>query len=333
MYRRFATNLASNALTLFVVVLASFGGVLAWGQHQFEKPGNNVGEVVFEVKPGERLQSVSERLVSEGLVDNAIIFRLGAKYSGKANRLKTAEYPIPPYASMATILDIVISGSGLNYQITVPEGWTSFQVVAKLLEDPVLTGEVTEIPPEGSLAPNTYSFAKGDTRVSVLRRMTEAQHKIITEAWALRAEGLPLKDTDEALTLASIIEKETGIAGERDVVSSVFINRLNRGMRLQTDPTVIYGITQGKGDLGRGLRRSELRAKTPWNTYVIDGLPPTPIANPGKAAIEAALNPATTNFLFFVADGTGGHAFAETIDQHNENVAKWRRIEAQQGGN
>lgn len=328
MLGRFATHLASNALTLFIVILASFGGVLAWGEHQFTKPGPATEEVVFEVRPGERLRSVSERLEEAGLISNAIIFRLGAKYTGKASRLKTAEYPIPPGASMAQILDIITSGRGLQYQITIPEGWTSWQVVQALNARPELTGEIAEIPPEGSLAPDTYSFNKGDSRASLIRRMTERQHKIITEAWALRDEGLPLRNTDEALTLASIIEKETGVPEERPLIASVFINRLRRGMKLQTDPTVIYGITDGKGELGRGLRRSELRRRTPYNTYIIDGLPPTPIANPGKAAIEAALHPAKTNYLFFVADGTGGHVFAETIDQHNENVRKWRRIEA-----
>ena len=226
-------------------------------------------------------------------------------------------------------MDLITSGRALAYQVTVPEGLTSFQVVARLMEELLLEGEINEIPPEGSLAPNTYSISKGDTRVSLIRRMTLAQHKIITEAWELRAPDLPITTPDEALTLASIIEKETGVNSERELVSSVFINRLNRGMKLETDPTVIYGVTKGKGNLGRGLRQSELRKKTAWNTYVIEGLPVTPIANPGKAAIEAALNPAETNYVFFVADGTGGHAFAETIGQHNKNVRAWRKIEAQ----
>ncbi|MGR3547140.1 MAG: endolytic transglycosylase MltG, partial [Roseovarius sp.] len=171
------------------------------------------------------------------------------------------------------------------------------------------------------------------TRESVLTRMTEAQAVILAAAWQGRAEGLPLKSAEEALILASIIEKETGVADERRQVASVFVNRLNRGMRLQTDPTVIYGVTEGKGVLGRGLRQSELRGATPWNTYVIEGLPPTPIANPGRASIEAAVNPDSTDYVFFVADGTGGHAFAETLDEHNRNVARWRQIEAERGNN
>jgi len=322
-------HFASNIITLMIVALVFAGGILAWGSAQMQKPGSFSEDVVFEVRAGDRLKTVSERLEEQGLIDNAMIFRIAARSAGDDTRLKFGEYKIPAYASMREVLDLVTSGRALAYQITIPEGLTSFQVVARLLEEPLLTGEIDEIPPEGSLAPDTYSISKGDSRASLIRRMTLAQHKIITEAWELRAEGLPLKDTDEALTLASIVEKETALPEERPLVASVFINRLNRGMRLQTDPTVIYGVTKGRGDLGRGLRQSELRKKTPYNTYVIEGLPPTPIANPGKASIEAVLNPAKSNYLFFVADGTGGHAFAETIDEHNRNVRKWRKIEAE----
>jgi UPF0755 protein len=323
-------HFASNALTLLIVAMTLVGGVIGWGAVQMQSPGDFVDDVVFEVRKGDKFQAVSERLVENGLISDARIFRISARYSGDDGRLKFGEYKVPAYSSMEEVLALVTSGKALAYQVTIPEGLTSWQIVQRLNEEPVLTGEVLDkdIPPEGSLAPNTYSISKGDDRQQLLRRMTLAQHKILTEAWELRAEGLPLSSPDEALTLASIIEKETGINSEREIVSSVFINRLNRGMRLQTDPTVIYGVTKGKGNLGRGLRLSELRTKTEYNTYVIDGLPPTPIANPGKAAIEAALNPDTTNFVFFVADGTGGHAFAETLGQHNKNVKVWRQIEA-----
>ncbi len=216
-----------------------------------------------------------------------------------------------------------------RYRIAVAEGVTSWQVVQGLGAVDVLEGEVNDIPAEGSLAPDSYEVREGDTRASIIERMQQAQQVILAEAWAARQEGLPLEDANEALILASIIEKETGVAEERRQVASVFINRLERGMRLQTDPTVIYGITEGQGVLGRGLRQSELRAATPWNTYVIEGLPPTPIANPGRASIEAAVNPVETDYIFFVADGTGGHAFAETLDEHNRNVARWREIEAE----
>ena len=219
---------------------------------------------------------------------------------------------------------------GLRFRLTMAEGITSWQVVEALSNIDILTGDILEIPAEGSLATISYELRNGDTRTGLLQRMIQTQESYLGEAWALRAEGLPLSTPQEALILASIIEKETAMAAERRLVASVFINRLNRGMPLQTDPTVIYGITKGQAALGRGLRRSELRKDTPWNTYTNKGLPPTPIANPGKASIEAALNPETTNLVFFVADGTGGHAFAETLAEHNKNVAKWRKIEAVQ---
>jgi UPF0755 protein len=194
-----------------------------------------------------------------------------------------------------------------------------------------LTGSLETVPPEGTLAPDSYEVERGAERVSVLTEMSRRQTETLAEAWAGRDEGLPYDTPEEALIMASIIEKETSVPEERGRVASVFVNRMRQGMRLQTDPTVIYGITKGEGVLGRGLRQSELRRETPYNTYVIDGLPPTPIANPGAEAIKAAVNPDTTDYLFFVADGTGGHAFAETLDEHNENVARWRAIEAEQG--
>ncbi len=216
-----------------------------------------------------------------------------------------------------------------RYRIALAEGVTSWQVIEELKQIDALTGDVTEVPAEGTLAPDSYEIKPGDSLASVVERMQSAQQIILANAWTNRAPGLPLENIQEALILASIIEKETGQAEERGQVASVFVNRLNRGMRLQTDPTVIYGITRGQGVLGRGLRQSELRRETPWNTYVIDGLPSTPIANPGRASILAALNPDDTEFVFFVADGTGGHAFAATLAEHNANVAKWRAIEAE----
>ena len=223
-----------------------------------------------------------------------------------------------------------VRGEGdTRYRVAIAEGVTSWQIVEAMKSVDVLAGDVTEVPDEGSLAPDSYEVREGDDRAALLENMKQAQSAILTEAWQERDPDLPIANEYDLLKLASIIEKETGVAEERRVVSSVFVNRLNRGMRLQTDPTVIYGITQGQGVLGRGLRQSELRAETPWNTYVIDGLPETPIANPGEAAIKAAANPETTDFVFFVADGTGGHAFAETLEEHNANVAKWREIEAE----
>ncbi len=215
------------------------------------------------------------------------------------------------------------------YRVAIPEGLTSWQIVQGLNVADFLDGEVIDIPAEGSLAPDTYEVRRGDDRNDILARMRSAQEVILAEVWAGRVDGLPIETAEEALILASIIEKETSVPDERRQVASVFVNRLNQGMRLQTDPTVIYGVTNGRGVLGRGIRQSELRDQNPWNTYVIDGLPPTPIANPGRAAIEAAVDPDTTPYIFFVADGTGGHAFSVTLEEHNENVARWRQIEAE----
>jgi UPF0755 protein len=225
--------------------------------------------------------------------------------------------------------DLVAREQITVYRVAVPEGLTSWQIVQGLNEADFLSGEVADIPEEGMLAADTYEVRRGEDRAELLARMRAAQEVILAEAWENRVDGLPIESPEEALVLASIIEKETSVPDERRQVASVFVNRLNRGMRLQTDPTVIYGVTNGRGVLGRGIRQSELRDDNPWNTYVIDGLPPTPIANPGRAAIEAALDPDTTDYIFFVADGTGGHAFAQTLEEHNRNVAVWRRIEAE----
>ncbi|MDG2231666.1 MAG: endolytic transglycosylase MltG [Paracoccaceae bacterium] len=223
--------------------------------------------------------------------------------------------------------------SGTRHRIALAEGVTSWQVVQSLSEIETLAGNLVDIPEEGSIAPESYEVRQGEGRQSVLNRMMAAQEAILIEAWETRAEDLPLTAPQEALILASIIEKETALAAERDQVASVFVNRLKRGIALQTDPTVIYGLTEGKAALGRGLRRSELKKDTPWNTYLYRGLPPTPIANPGRDSIRAALNPADTKFLYFVADGQGGHAFATNLKDHNKNVAKWRAIEAERKKN
>jgi len=219
-----------------------------------------------------------------------------------------------------------------RYRVAMAEGTTSWQVVTALNGISTLSGPVSVIPAEGTLAPDSYEFRPGATVASILARMEASQEQILAEAWVERAADLPISTPEEALILASIIEKETGVSEERGLVASVFVNRLNKGIRLQTDPTVIYGITKGEGVLGRGLRQSELQRETPYNTYIIDGLPPTPIANPGRESILAALNPDDTPFIFFVADGTGGHAFADNLADHNRNVAAWRAIEAQQSG-
>ncbi|MEM9475893.1 MAG: endolytic transglycosylase MltG [Pseudomonadota bacterium] len=378
-------NIASNALTLIIVLLVALGGVLAWGQNQYRTAGPLEAPICVRVEPGSNFREVSEDLDAQGAVTSPSILRLGADYSGKANQLKAGSFLVPQAASMEEIVDLVTRGGastcgtevvfrvGVNgqrvevreldpatarfvtevefdpvtepfdpayldvreeadtrYRVAVAEGVTSWQVVEALKTADFLEGSVEEVPPEGTLAPDSYEIRAGTPKSELLDRMAQAQDLRLAEAWANRVDGLPLDSPDEALILASIIEKETAVPEERRTVASVFVNRLNRGMRLQTDPTVIYGVTEGRGVLGRGIRQSELRDENPWNTYVIDGLPVTPIANPGLASIEAALDPADTNLIFFVADGTGGHAFAETLEEHNANVAKWREIERTQ---
>lgn len=260
-------------------------------------------------------------------IDGTGVQRLVERVPGTGEVIELAEFAYD--AEIPTIYsEITESDASITYRVLIPEGLTSWQIVEGLKSAEFLGGEVAEIPAEGLLAPDTYEATRGMERAELLVQMQARQEAILMEAWANRAEHLPISTPQEALILASIIEKETGQAEERGVVASVFTNRLRQGMRLQTDPTVIYGVTEGQGVLGRGLRRSELDRVTPWNTYQIDGLPPTPIANPGRASIEAALNPDDTNYIFFVADGTGGHAFAETLAEHNRNVAHWREIEA-----
>ncbi len=259
--------------------------------------------------------------------------RFRERTPGTGEEVVLAEFkagePLPPAYTEAVAAEVPIV-----YRVSIAEGLTSWQIVEGLKGADFLEGEIGDLPPEGSLAPDTYEVSRGADRGGILTRMAAAQTRILDEAWANRAPDLPLESKEEALILASIVEKETGVPEERRQVASVFTNRLNQGMRLQTDPTVIYGITKGEGNgLGRGIRQSELNRRTPYNTYVIPGLPPTPIANPGKLAIEAALNPDSTPFIFFVADGTGGHAFAVTIAEHNRNVAAWRQIEAERNTN
>ncbi|MEH7826567.1 endolytic transglycosylase MltG [Gemmobacter denitrificans] len=378
-------SIASNALTLFIVLLIAVAGLLAWGRGQFTGPGPLTESICVKVERGASLAEVSRRLEEQGAVSDARIFRIGADYSGKAQGLKFGSYLVAPGSSMEQVLDVLTAGGAstcgrevnyrigvakaeivlreldpasnryeevakfdpaaeaapqvyvdaalegdLRWQVTLAEGVTSWQVVESLKRADFMDGSIAEVPPEGSLAPDAYEVEKGADRAALLAKMQEKQKAILADLWASRVDGLPYDTPEAALVMASIVEKETGVASERPQVASVFVNRLRQGMRLQTDPTVIYGITKGEGVLGRGLRQSELRRATPWNTYVIEGLPPTPIANPGRLSIEAALNPAVTDYLFFVADGTGGHAFAQTLEEHNANVARWREIEAQQ---
>jgi UPF0755 protein len=241
--------------------------------------------------------------------------------------LKHGEYLIKPHASVREIIDVLAEGKAVQYKVTIPEGLTSQQIVERLKAEQNLTGDIAAVPPEGSLFPETYGVEKGTTRAALLDRMKEKMQQFLAAAWEKRKPGLLLKTPQEAMAFASIVEKETGRPDERDRVAAVFMNRLRKGMRLQSDPTVIYGIVGGQGALGRPLTRADLDQKSTHNTYQIDGLPPTPICNPGRSAIEATLNPAATNDLYFVADGTGGHVFSDTLKEHNAAVSNWRKIE------
>lgn len=293
----------------------------------------------YEIPPGATMPEVLDIITSGGpsVFPYAVTYvvrqrgpevRVRERVPGQAGAVEVATFQpgVDPVPEAYTAL--VERGVPITWRVQVAPGLTSWEVVEALGAVDFLAGDAGELPGEGLLAPDTYEVARGSERRALVARMREAQERRLAEAWAARVPGLPIATPEEALILASIIEKETGVPGERRQVASVFVNRLERGMRLQTDPTVIYGITEGRGPLGRGIRASELRAATPWNTYVIPALPPTPIAAPSEASLRAAVDPDETPFVFFVADGTGGHAFAETLDEHNANVAAWRAIEA-----
>lgn len=277
---------------------------------------------------GASSRTIATKLGDAGAVRNAFMFRLYVRLSGKSGGLKAGEYDIPAAANMPAILRVITGGEVVLHPITFAEGLTSMQIVKQLNAEAVLSGS-PDVPPEGTLLPETYNVPRGMSRAALLSKMQADQKRVIDELWPKRQKGLPIKNKKQAIILASIVERETGVAEERPLVAAVFVNRLKKRMRLQSDPTIIYGIVGGQGKLGRPIRRSEIRRKTPYNTYRINGLPPTPIANPGRASIAAVLNPASSKALYFVADGSGGHAFAETLSQHNKNVRRWRQIEKQ----
>lgn len=317
-------------LSTFLVVLLAGGLVLAglayYGYQTFKAPALTSEETLVLIPRGSSLDDIAEVLTESGVISDPMVFGVAARLSEKARRLKAGEYAIPAGASMEAVLVILESGETIARSLTVPEGLTSVEIVRLIEEAPALIGAVTDVPPQGSLLPETYHYSFGDDRAALLQRMSEAMERTLGELWTQRQEGLPLDSPQEALALASIVEKETGIVDERPLVASVFINRLRRGMPLQSDPTVIFALTEGKAPLGRALTRRDWRVEHPYNTYVIPALPPGPIANPGRAAIAAVLQPAESDYLYFVAAGDGGHAFAKTLRQHNRNVRQWRRI-------
>jgi len=318
---------ATATFSVFLIGLLA----VVWSVFYSPGPSARAGDATIVTLPsGAGVSAIAQQLKQAGVIRSTDMFKAAATLTGADRKLRAGEYEVPSRASLRSVLSLLVSGRVVRHYVTLPEGWSSAQAVDILMRNPLLIGEV-ETPPEGSLWPDTYEISRGETRASVIRRMRLAHDRNLAELWAQRGPNSVVSSPEEAVILASIVEKETGVAAERPRVAAVFSNRLRIGMRLESDPTIVYGITQGR-PLGRGLRRSEIDAPTRWNTYQIDGLPPTPIANPGGEAIKAVLNPPVTQDLFFVADGTGGHAFAPTYEQHLQNVARWRAIERRRAG-
>lgn len=311
---------------LVVLVLGGLLGLLAFVGPGPKAPHGQASTVILN--RGANLPQIADALDRAKVISSPLLFMVAAKVTGASRSLKAGEYRIVSHEPMWRILSDIHHGRFVRHTVTVPEGFTSQMAIDALNAEPLLSGPAVA-PPEGSLLPDTYEFQRGEARADVLQRMETAQTKLLARLWAARAPGLPLKTPQEAVTLASIVERETGVPSERPHIAAVFLNRLVQGMRLESDPTIIYGLTGGK-PLGRPILASEVVKPTPYNTYVIYGLPPTPIANPGKASLEAVLHPMKTDDLYFVATGAGGHVFSSTYAQHMANVAKWRQVEAQQ---
>ncbi len=325
--RRMGVSSVSGLLTFVLLGALATVGALAWLLKESRSPGPLGADKVVMIVREDDGGSIADQLERAGVIDSALWFNLLTLLDGNRGALKRGEYEFKAGVSMNELENQLIAHHVVMYKLTIPEGLTSEQIVQRLRDNDVLVGDVKETPREGSLMPDTYSFERGYTRLSVLSRMAKMQTKTIEEVWKGRAPELPIKSPGEMVTLASIVEKETGKADERPHVAGVFVNRLEKHMRLESDPTIVYGLALGKGTLGRSITKADLNQSTPYNTYIIDGLPPGPICNPGRAALEAVANPAHSKDLYFVADGTGGHVFAETFDQHLKNVAHWRQIE------
>ena len=325
---------AGNAVLTFLVLLIIAAGVaLVVGKHRFDAPGPLTEERIVNIPRGYGTRDIAELLVREGVIDHPLTF-VGGVIALKAREgLKSGEYRFQKQASMQDVLDTITEGRVVQHLFTVPEGQTAEQIVARLMESPVFSGNIAEIPREGSLLPESYRFTRGTPRAQMIQRMQQAQQRVLKDVWDRRMPDLPLSSPEELVILASIVEKETGRPDERTRVAAVFVNRLRRKMRLQSDPTIIYGLVGGKGSLGHPITKGERDQPTAYNTYTIDGLPPGPIANPGRASLEAAANPARTRELYFVADGAGGHTFSDSYEQHQKGVARLRAHERQQNEN
>ena len=317
-----------NAVFTVLILIAVVGGAAVMlGKQRFEAPGPLQEDKVVNIPRDYGIKQIADLLQQEGVIDRPYIFIAGVLAMKARTGLKHGEYQFQRQASLRDVVDTIVEGRVVQHMLTLPEGLTSEQIVARLLESDSLAGTIREIPREGTLLPDTYKFTRGMTREQIIQRMQQSQRRVLQEIWDHRVPDLPIKTPEQLVTLASIIEKETGRPDERTRVAAVFVNRLKNKMRLQSDPTIIYGLVGGKGALGRPIMKSELEQPTPYNTYVIDGLPPGPIGNPGRASLEAAANPARTKELYFVADGAGGHVFAESYEQHQKNVGRLRAIE------
>ena len=319
-------------LTVLIVGVVAAGGSIFAAKVQFERPSALDQPRPITVERGISLSAIAEQLQKDGVISSKWLFVGGVLINRQQSALKAGEYLIPAHASMRDIMEAMVTGKGILYSIAMPEGLTSEQIVERLKSEDILAGDIAATPAEGSLLPETYKFTRGDTRDSIITRMQRERDRVLADVWAHRAPDLPVTTPDELVILASIVEKETALADERSRVAAVFVNRLRLNMRLQSDPTVIYGLFKGAGKpSGYVLSRADLEKQSTYNTYVINGLPSGPIANPGRASLEAVANPSRTRDLFFVADGTGGHAFAETYEAHLKNVTRWRDITANSG--
>jgi UPF0755 protein len=323
--------IVGNAIITIVLILMLGGGaVYVYGRQMLDAPGPLKEEKFVNIPARSKTRDIADTLQREGVIDIGPWAFIGGVFALKASSdLKPGEYAFQKRASLRDVIGTIVEGKVVQHAVTIPEGLTSEQIVGRLSENDIFAGSVREMPREGTLLPETYKFPRGTTRDQVVQRMQQTQKRVLAEIWERRNPEVPVKTPEQLVTLASIVEKETGKPDERSRVAAVFVNRLRQKIKLQSDPTIIYGLVGGKGTLGRPIKRSEIQQPSPYNTYVVDGLPPGPIANPGRASLEAAANPARTRDLFFVADGTGGHAFTETYDQHQKNVAKLRTMEKQ----
>ena len=323
--------IVGNAIiTIVLVAMIAVGGGYFYGKQKIEAAGPLQEDKIVNIPSRAGMGDISDILIREGVIENNRWAFIGSVLALKArSNLKPGEYSFQKNASLRDVIATIVEGKVVQHAVTIPEGLTTEQIVARLTDNDIFSGSVKELPREGTLLPETYKFPRGTTREHVLQRMQQTQKRVLGEIWERRNADIPVKSPDQLIVLASIIEKETGRADERSRVAAVFTNRLRQRIKLQSDPTIIYGLVGGKGTLGRPIKRSEITQPSPYNTYVIDGLPPGPIANPGRASLEAAANPARTRDLFFVADGSGGHTFTETYDAHQKNVAKLRALEKQ----